>query len=150
MIASCAGLSPRCDRKKMMCGAINYLERCASAVQKKCSLHHKRRVHNTMLFLRHRMPHIYFLSLNFRMQKKQKKQAKKVVKKKKKAKALPVKKKEVKKLTKTFEKKGGFISQPKKKKKASEEDAQQKAMEELVSKGRLRGFVTYTEILHML
>lgn len=96
------------------------------------------------------MPHIYFLSLNFRMPKKQKKQAKKVVKKKKKTKALPAKKKEVKKLTKTFEKKGGFISVSKKKKKAGEEDAQHKAMDELVAKGRLRGFVTYTEILHML
>src|SRR3989344_7386720 len=94
------------------------------------------------------------------MAKPAKKTSKKPQKQKHKKHSLALKKSEVKRrepkneeakkpLTKSFHKQKGFISSPKKKK-VAEADAQEKAMNELLTKGRLRGFVTYTEILHMM
>ncbi|MBI5913331.1 sigma-70 family RNA polymerase sigma factor [Candidatus Azambacteria bacterium] len=82
--------------------------------------------------------------------KPQKQKKHKPAPKKREIKKRAPKKAEVKKpLTKSFHKQEGFISSPKKKK-VAEADAQEKAMNELLTKGRLRGFVTYTEILHMM
>src|SRR3989344_4281061 len=78
-------------------------------------------------------------------QKKQKSTHKRPAPKKREPKKTEIKKP----LTKSFHKQEGFISSPKKKK-VAEADAQEKAMNELLTKGRLRGFVTYTEILHMM
>jgi len=50
--------------------------------------------------------------------------------------------------TKVFLKVGGFVSAPKKMK-VSDAESFKKAMDELVTKGRLRGFVTFSEVLHM-
>ena len=74
---------------------------------------------------------------------------KKVVKKPAQKKREPKKPEPKKPLTKSFHKQEGFISSPKRKK-VAEADAQERAMNELLTKGRLRGFVTYTEILHMM
>ena len=74
---------------------------------------------------------------------------KKAVKKPAQKKREPKKPEPKKPLTKSFHKQEGFISSPKRKK-VAEADAQEKAMNELLTKGRLRGFVTYTEILHMM
>ena len=74
---------------------------------------------------------------------------KKVVKKPAQKKREPKKTEPKKPLTKSFHKQEGFISSPKRKK-VAEADAQERAMNELLTKGRLRGFVTYTEILHMM
>ena len=74
---------------------------------------------------------------------------KKVLKKPAQKKREPKKPEPKKPLTKSFHKQEGFISSPKRKK-VAEADAQEKAMNELLTKGRLRGFVTYTEILHMM
>ncbi|MBI1755450.1 sigma-70 family RNA polymerase sigma factor [Candidatus Azambacteria bacterium] len=67
---------------------------------------------------------------------------------KKSPKKAPKQKKEKKKTTKTFLKVGGFVSTPKRIKAATVE-ALKKLIDELVARGRLRGFVTYSEILHM-
>ena len=57
--------------------------------------------------------------------------------------------KKERKLTKVFLKVGGFVSKPKRMK-AAEAEALNALINELVARGRLRGFVTYSEILHMM